>query len=140
MIRVQSSFFSFFTSVAAIKIIKIGHNRDYNTLTHKRVLFTHTSALYHLACESENDITEGAIVDACIAHRNFMEQGSYVSPDKSMRYNHRFYATDPGPTSVSELSAKLFQLSIPVNSGKLLKASCVPSKAMANKVNEGTRR
>lgn len=51
-------------------------------------------------------------------------------------------AFDPGPTSVSELSAKLFQLSIPVNSDKLLKASRAfpASKATANKVNESTRR
>lgn len=49
-------------------------------------------------------------------------------------------AFDPRPTSVSELSAKLFQLSIPVNSDKLLKASRVSGKATANKVNEGTRR
>ena len=68
------------------------------------------------------------------------KQGSYASPDKSIRYSHRFYATDPGPTSVSELSAKLFQLSIPVNSGKLLKAYYVLGKAMVNKVNEGIRR
>ena len=101
-------------------------NRIYELITflHAKEFYSRISVFYYSACESESDITAKVRSLMLILHvETSWKQGSYASPDKSIRYSHRFYATDPGPTSVSELSAKLFQLSIPVNSGKLLKAT-----------------
>lgn len=140
--RFNPFFLSFFIaggcSTMAIKIIETGRElvKPGCALFARSLLRTYFISFRY---ESESDNGgRGGGTRSLITHDK-TSRNRYVG-DKSNRYNRRFYATDPGPQLRFQSYLQSYsQLSIPVNSDELLKASCVPG-ATSNKVNEGTRR